>query len=73
MAREIALDYAVPETVYPFIFLSFLKKFYFIYLSCVFSERGEERGKEREREKHQLATPHTRPDWGPDLQPRHVP
>ena len=50
MAREIALDYVVPETVYPFTFLSFLKKFYFIYLSCVFSERGEERGKERERE-----------------------
>ena len=41
-------------------------------------ERGKGWEKERERnidvrEKHRLAASCTRPDWGPNLQPSHVP
>ena len=36
-------------------------------------ERKKEREREREREKHRSVASCTYPDWGPNLQPRHVP
>ena len=46
-------------------YISFFK-IYFILIS----ERGKSR--ERERERHQSVDSHTYPDWGANLQPKHV-
>ena len=52
----------------------FLYKIFYLF---IFRERGR-MGKERERnidarEKHQLVASHMHPNWGSNLQPKHVP
>ena len=52
-----------------------------VYVCVLFLVRGKGREREKEkgeiyinvREKHRLAASRTHPDWGWNLQPRHVP
>ena len=64
--------FAASSLKVPFFFLNPHPRIYLL-ISEREEERERKREREREREKHRSAASCTYPDWGPNLQPRHVP